>query len=121
MVLSVGLGVLDDRLVDCMSVLDAVSCIHFKLSFTRAGENLLHRFPEENVAFLDFDVELLESVSAGPQVACVRVIECPQRDLGRAMLGHQSRCLAEVCVSHLLALLLPDFANQLSLIVELVH
>ena len=71
MVLIFGLGVLDDGLVDCMSVLDTVSCIDLILSFTRAWKNLFHRFPEENVAFLDFDVELLESILTGPKVACV--------------------------------------------------
>ena len=68
MVLVVGHGVLVDGLENCVGVLEAVSCTHFILIFTSAQQILFNSLPEENAAFLDFDVELLESTLAILQV-----------------------------------------------------
>ena len=119
MVLISCLEVLTDGLVDCVSVLETMSCIDLILTITRMLMIFLHSFPEENAAFLDLDVELLESIPAGPQVGSVRVVERPLSNFGRAVLGHQLGCLAEVLVSDLARLFFPTCACQLALIILL--
>ena len=72
----------EDLLVYRMSVLETVSCIDLALVFRWSVNVLCLSFPEQDVALLNLDGELLESVLAGLQEAGARHQGCPRSDCG---------------------------------------